>query len=114
MTGIRLAANNEYESITVQATLPAFQVKTKNSANFHVDAFLDLGNDYMWGLLEVHMMITGDNFPVYNCFYDAALYSADPVLARQNVDRTIVIVQGSTGLRNINIAGAIQYQLVPL
>lgn len=44
----------------------------------------------------------------------ATIYQADPILAAQNIDRSVIIVQGSTGLRNINIAGAVQYQLVPL
>lgn len=66
---------------------------------------------YMWKYYNIQYITS--NTVALQYATEVVTYSSDPIFAKQNVDRSIIIVQGSTGLRNINIAGCVQYQLVP-
>lgn len=37
----------------------------------------------------------------------------DPVLAKDGLDRVVTHIQGSIGMKNINISGTFAYQLIP-
>lgn len=81
-----------------------------------MDGMLTLTKEKAWKKIGIYWDSVGSTAGTKKLTIGAevTVYPADPILGAQNVDRTLMIVQGSTGLRNINIAGAVQYQLIPL